>query len=79
MLANRWIDEKGAVLALFAMRALAEDCRRHVVSYLPIRVWARCELCGVPLMTANDHGALYVADWARFSSECCDYCYWREL
>ena len=79
MCRNEHIAHSDVMLLLYATRALVEDCRRHVCSYLPMHTWSRCQCCGYALIMVNDHGDLFFSPYTRFSMTICDYCYWREI
>lgn len=75
---SEWLDELSVVLALYAVRELVEDCRRHILSFLPGRVLTRCSSCACPLVASDAHGRLHLSPLTRFSLSMCTFCHFRE-
>lgn len=72
---NEFVDHRSVLLSLWSMEALPQDCRDHVLSWLPLCVWCQCEMCGIPLAYASKHGGLWVSREAKYAYDICQMCY----
>ena len=76
---NEWIDPQSLILTMHACSRLNYDCRLKICSWLPLNIWSRCTMCGIPLIHADDHGRTSISKETEYAYDICRTCFWREL
>lgn len=76
---NDLVDARALLLALWRMDPLVPyDCRSEIGAWLPLRIWSRCEGCGVPLVYSNHRGSAFASREATHALDMCSMCYFTQ-